>query len=201
MTKAWLWAWLPFVMGASPAHAHSPIPGIKGFYTGLVHPFSTPSQALLMIGLGLLAGRFATERERYRLAAFPIFSLLGLMIAPGIAEIDATMFAVAFAVCALAALVPGRFHAVAVALVAIGGFLIGVASIPEDGPTRDRLFTMSGSIVGANVGLLYLVGIGLVIRERYTWDWVEIAFRVMAAWLGAISLLMLALGLAVGESS
>ncbi|MDK3071479.1 HupE/UreJ family protein [Sedimentitalea sp. JM2-8] len=200
MIKAWRLAWLPFVLAAGPAHAHSPIPGIKGFYTGLLHPFSTPSQVLLTIGLGLLAGGFATETERYRLVVFPISGIVGLVVAPDIAELDAAMFAAAFAACALAALVPGRLHVLAVVLVAAGGFLIGVASIPDDGPVRDRLFTMSGSIVGASIGLLYLAGISLAIRERYTWPWVGIAFRVLSAWLGAISLLMFSLGLAAGET-
>ncbi|SNS75874.1 HupE/UreJ family protein [Tropicimonas sediminicola] len=196
MTRAWRLAWLPFLLGAGPAFAHSPVPGLEGFYIGMLHPFSTPAQALLMVGMGLLASGYASERERYHFAAFPVATILGLILGSSSADLDPAMFATAFAVCALAALAPGRVHLLAVALVALGGFLIGAASIPDAGPLRDRLFTMSGSLVGANLGLLYLFGIILVLKQRFTWDWVGIALRVAAAWVGAISLLMLALGLA-----
>ena len=191
-------AWLPFFMGAKPALAHSPVPGIEGFYVGLIHPFSTPPQALLMIGLALLVGGFAPERARWVFSGFVVASFIGLFAAIGIEELDVIMFAVAFAACALAALLPGKVLPFAIAITCAGAFLIGDASVPDDGPARDRLFTMSGSMVGANIGLLYLFGVSLVIRERYTMAWVTIAFRVAAAWLGAISLLMLALGFAEG---
>ena len=102
----------------------------------------------------------------------------------------------AFVTFSLVAIMPGKLVPLAIGLACIGGLLVGVLSIPDDGPTRDRLFTMSGSFVGANVGLLYIFGISLVIRERFAWPWVPVAFRVVAAWLGAIALLMLALGVA-----
>ncbi|MEM1050059.1 MAG: HupE/UreJ family protein [Pseudomonadota bacterium] len=187
-------AWLPVAAAATPAHAHSPVPGIEGFYVGLLHPFSTPSQVLLMVGLGLVAGAFATERARWLLAGFLVASFAGLIFGPGILDLDPLLFAMAFATCALAALAPNKLAPLAITLLGIGGYLIGKASIPDDGPMRDRLFTMSGSIVGANLGLLYLYGFNTIVRERYTWDGVGIAFRVIAAWVGAIALLMLALG-------
>ena len=188
--------WLPLLVAAGPAYAHSPVPGIEGFYVGAAHPFSTPSQALLMFGLGLMAGSFAAEKVRWILTGFLFATLIGLIFGPRDANIDTIMFAMAFITCAFAALFPGKLAALAIVLVCIGGLLIGVVSIPDDGPMRDRLFTMSGSIVGANIGLLFLWGISDVVRERYKWPWIGIAFRVVAAWLGAIALLMLALGFA-----
>lgn len=185
--------WLPLMLSATPAAAHSPVAGIEGFYVGLIHPFSTPPQILLMLGLGLLVGGFGPQNAKW---VFPVFfaaSLTGVFLALGFEHLDALMYAAAFAACALAALAPARLIALAIALAGIGAFLIGDASVPDDGPIRDRLFTMSGSIVGANVGLLYLFGLSLVIRERYTKPWTGIAFRVAGAWAGAISLLMLAL--------
>jgi hypothetical protein len=186
-------AWLPFLLGADPAFAHAPIPGIKGFYTGLIHPFSTPSQALLMLGVGLLIGGLAVEKIRWNWGTFSVSLLAGLFAGSNSLQPDAMMFASAFAACSVAALFPGRLMPIAIALSAIGGFLIGSVSIPDDGEMRDRIFTMSGSIVGASVGLLFIFGLILVIRERYTWPWIGTALRVVAAWLGAIALLMLAL--------
>lgn len=186
-----------FILGLpQAAQAHSPVPGIEGFYVGLLHPFSTPSQALLMIALALAAGRFTADGTKWLLPGFGVASLTGLLFAYGISALDPAMFAVAFAASACAALGPGRLLPVIFVLVVVGAFLIGDASVPDAGPTRDRMFTMSGSIVGANVGFLYLVGLSFLIRERFSKPWVAIAFRVAAAWVGAISLLMLALSFA-----
>ena len=149
-----------------------------------------------MVGMALLAGAVAVDRVRWFLGTFLLASFAGLLLGPRISDIDTVLFAVAFLVCAQAALVPGKPVVLAVGLAAVGGYLIGEVSIPDDGPTRDRIVTMSGSIIGANLGLLYIFGIINFLREKFTWSWVPIAFRVAAAWVGAVSILMLALGLA-----
>lgn len=196
MKKAGRLAWLPLLAGAGPVHAHSPVPGIEGIYVGAIHPFSTPSHVLLMVGLGLLAGAHKAEIARWMLAGFLGACLCGLVFGPRDGIGDATVFAMAFITCSFTALFPRRLLPLAIGLICVGGVMVGVLSIPDDGPARDRIFTMSGSFVGANLGLLYLFGICLVIRERCPWPWVDIAFRVAAAWLAAIALLMLALGFA-----
>ncbi len=190
---------LVFTLGAVPARAHSPMPGAEGFYIGLIHPFSTPSQALLMFGLGLLLGSFDTKKVRWLLGAFVLATFIGLFLGPGSNQLEAAMFALAFFACAWSALIPGKLLPIAVMLPVIGGLLIGMVSVPDPGPTTDRVITMTGSMLGANIGLLYIWGIIIVVKERYTWKWVEIAFRVVAAWLGAISLLMLALQFAASD--
>lgn len=185
----------PFLIAlwGGPVAAHSPVPGIEGFYIGLLHPFSTPPQALLMIGLGLLVGAFDVKKSQWLFGGFVIASLAGLWLGHSSESTDTFMFALAFGAFTAAALIPGRIAPLAIAMTAVGGFLIGEASIPDAGPVRDRFFTMSGSIVGASIGLLYLWGITRWLRERFAQEWVGIAFRVFAAWGGAISLLMFAL--------
>jgi hypothetical protein len=199
MRTAWRGGWLVLAAGPTPALAHSPVPGIEGFYIGILHPFSTPAQALLMLGLGLAVGAFAPRRAGWAMGTFLAATLIGILIGLIPADLDTALFATAFLAAAAAALAPGRLLPVAVALALVGGVLIGLASVPDPGPTRDRVITMMGSFVGANLGLLYLFGFGMIVRERYTQPWVAIAFRVAAAWVGAISLLMLALRLAPGE--
>ena len=187
--------WLPLLAVAGPAQAHAPIAGIEGFYIGLLHPFSTPAQALVMVGLGLLVGGFAVKSVQWQLGTFLVCVFLGVFLGSADWDLDPMLFGLATAACAFAALLPGKLTPLAVAMAAVGGVLIGAVSIPDDGPTRDRIITMSGSVIGANLGLLYIFGIIHFVRERYTWPWVDIAFRVAAAWLGAIALLMLTLGL------
>ncbi|AML53408.1 HupE/UreJ family protein [Falsihalocynthiibacter arcticus] len=168
-----------------PAYAHSPIPGIEGFYTGLIHPFSTPAQALLMLGLGLLVGGFPPLRARWPLCVFLPSMIVGMLVSNIIGQSDLEMFTTTFAACALAAL--------AIAFTAIGGIWMGSISLADPGPLRDRIITTLGAFIGANLGLLYIFGISDFIRGKYTWPSVPIAFRIVSAWVGAISLLMLAL--------
>ena len=167
-----------------------------GFYTGLLHPFSTPAQALVMVGLGLVAGRFGAARAWMFLGAFLIASLAGVWIGSADLLPEWAYYGVAVMACAMAALVPGKGAPLALGVTVAGAALIGVASIPDAGPTSDRVITMTGSIVGANVGFLYLFGATHFIETRYPFDWVRIALRVLAAWLAAIALVMLALGYA-----
>lgn len=183
-------AWLTT---GTPALAHSPVPGIEGFYIGLLHPFSTPAQALLMLGLGLFMAGLTSRQTRAGLGFFFVAVLIGILPGIVIAEPDTAMFALAMAVCALAALWPATALPVALGMVVLAGVFIGQVSIPDAGPARDRIITMSGSFVGANIGLLYIAGGISFVRERYSQPWVDIGFRVAAAWLGAVSLVMLAL--------
>ncbi len=196
MRCTWAWAFLAWSISAFPVQAHSPVPGIEGFYVGLLHPFSTPAQALLMIGLGLFIAGLEQAHMRNVFSAFFITMLVGILPGIWIAEPDTAMFGVAMAVCALAALWPGTPLPLALAMIAVGGLFMGQVSIPDPGPERDRIITMSGSFVGANIGLLYVAGGVFFLKERYPQQWLQIGFRVAAAWLGAISLVMLALSFA-----
>ena len=177
---------------ATPAGAHSPVPGIEGFYLGLLHPISTPAQALLMLGLGLLTGGLAKASARWLLIAFFTASGAGLLWT-GAAMPDMAAFAVATLASTLAALAAGRFFPAMVALVILGGLVVGAISVPEGGLFRDRLITMAGSFIGANLLLLYISGLVIIVRERVSRPWIPIAFRVAAAWVAAISAMMLAI--------
>ncbi|MBE1292771.1 MAG: hypothetical protein GJ677_09815 [Rhodobacteraceae bacterium] len=188
--------WTPVLLVANPAYAHAPVPGLKGFYVGLLHPYSTPPQALMLLGLGLLIGSFATSKGLLFLASFCTLSLLGVFTGSTAWALDSALLVMAITTCTLAALIPGRALPLGVLLSAVSGYLIGVMSIPDPGPLSDRLFTITGALFGANIGLLYLWGARNLIPARFAYAWVPLAFRITAAWLSAIALLMLALGIA-----
>lgn len=196
--------WLTFSLWlclAQPAYAHSPFPGVEGFYVGLLHPFSTPPQALLIIGLALLVAGVAQNRLLVSFGVFLCITLASLVAGLWVEDNDGYLYAAALVACALAALWPRPFLPVVLAMILLAGFLIGQVSIPDPGPTRDRIITMTGSYVGANIGLLWLTAGAISIKERFTQDWVKIAFRIVAAWLGAISLVMLALQFAAVDAA
>lgn len=191
---------LALCAGAGPAAAHSPLPGIEGFYAGLLHPLSTPDQALALLATGLLLGGFAIQRLPVAFGAAAIGLATGL--ATGLARGTATgdpapwLFGLAALAAAGAALAPGRALPLAALLSLGAGALLGWASLPDAGPPRDRAFTMAGSVTGAALGLLYVAGGLDLLRDRLRAPWLAIALRVLAAWIAAIALLMLALSLA-----
>lgn len=172
------------------------MPGIEGVYTGLRHPLTAPDQILALLATGLLLGNFPLSRLA------PAFVALGAGLLGGLALGDAAtspspwLLAFAAASAAGAALAPGRAHAMAVVVAGTAGLLLGWASVPEPGPAEDRLFTMAGSFTGVLLLTLYLAGALELTRERLAHPALAIAFRVAAAWIAAIALLMLALALA-----
>lgn len=192
-------ACLPLACLPMPAQAHSPLPGVEGFYTGLLHPFSTPAQLLSILSLGLMVARYSGQHYRWLGGAFLLTTLGGLTFDGGAP--DAALLATAIAAAGMAALLPGQLLPLAVAIAALGGVLTGMASVPEPGPARDRIITMSGSFVGANLGLLYCMGLLTALTERYRAAWIAIGLRIAAAWTVAVSMLMLALLLAPASAA
>ena len=195
MKPVWLSLALWTLVGIAPAHSHSPVQGIDGFYTGLLHPFSTPAQAALMASLGLLVSRYAITNKAWHWLplAFLAFILSGLVFGSPPDLLDPALFIATFVTGVATAIAPQRLLALAFPFVACGGLLIGMASITDAGPQGDRLITMSGSVVGASLGLWYIFACIRLTKDRFTWGWVDIGFRVTAAWLCAIALIMLAL--------
>lgn len=181
---------------AGPACAHSPLPGIEGFYAGLFHPLTTPDQLLALLGLGLLLGGFGGKRLARALGVLGLGLLAGLVLGRPSGDSAPWIYGCALIAAAGAALVPGRFLPVVLCMTLVAGGLLGWASLPDPGPPRDRLFTMSGSAVGAALATLYLAGGVDLLRERVAAPWLSVALRVVAAWVFAVAALMLALTLA-----
>jgi hypothetical protein len=179
---------------ASSAQAHSPVPGIEGFYLGLVHPLTAPAQLLALLGLGVLTGLLFPARYALLGGMFAAAFLTALALPLPDPWLDTGLFALAALAGTAAALLPRQWlFWAAAALSAVTGAGLGLASIPDPGPATDRAVTMAGSAAGANLALLYLAGgIGWM-RDRVRRPWVTIALRVAAAWIAAIAGLMAAL--------
>lgn len=179
-----------------PALAHSPMPGIEGFYLGLRHPLSTPDQALALIACGLLLGSFALRRMTPGFVGLAGGLLAGFVLGQGGGDPAPWLYGFAAGAAVWAALLPGRGRAAACALAVLAGALLGWASVPEDGPVRDRVITMLGSFLSVSLLTLYLAGSVDMLRERFDAPWLGIALRVVAASVAAVAILMLALVLA-----
>lgn len=191
--KLRLCAVLLALCAAPPAYAHSPVPGIEGFYIGLLDPLSAMPQVLVLLGLGLLMASFEKSQAVWQLAAFLVATLVGIVFGAGLLTFNIPLLATATVAGAMAALAPARALAVCVALAAIGGFYVGAVSIPDPGPVRDRIITVAGSFVGANLAVLYIFGAIIYAKEKATAPWLGTALRAVAGGVAVIAALLLAL--------
>ena len=166
---------------AAPAYAHGSAPGMEGFYIGLLDPLSSAPQVVLLLGFGLLVGGFENRQVTWPIMSFLAAILVGIIFGTGLPQLDYALLATALLCGAAAVAVPGRYSMFAVVMAIAAGFLIGAVSIPDPGPIRDRIVTVAGSFVGATVGLLYISGAAVYVRENYARPWVSSAFRSAAA--------------------
>ena len=184
------------ILAARPAAAHSPVPGIEGFFAGLSHPFTTPDQVLALMAAGLFLGGFALSRLTMAFIALGTGLLAGLVMGDMLGGAAPWLFGLAAITATTAALAPGRSRPVAILASGAAGFLLGWASVPDPGRFEDQLVTMAGSFVSAFMMPLYIAGALDLLRERVDRTFVRTAIRVAAAWVATIAILMLALSVA-----
>jgi hypothetical protein len=177
--------------------AHSPMPGIEGFYIGLVHPATVPAQLLAGIAIGLLLGLAgaAVARPAWGAFAAALAVTLGLSLA-GYAAPDPTWLPLPAALAAALACLFTVSRWLAVLLSGASGALIGLGSLPDPGPAGAVAVTIVGTFIGANVLVILLFGGVDLARERLSERWLMLGGRVLAAWLGAIVVLLLAFAFA-----
>jgi urease accessory protein len=180
---------------ATPALAHSPIPGVTGFSGGVLHPLLVPAHLMTLAAFGLLLGQQA-PRQRYPLLAIFAASLLS-----GIGAVAAALAAEnPDAVVLVAAAILGLLVAVARPLPLIGVgpivFALGVAleldSVPQETSMRATLVTLGGTALAA-FAIPALLAILTTYLQR---DWQRIGARVFGSWVAAGAILVLALRLA-----
>ena len=191
-------AWLALIVAVSPssAAAHGAIPGIEGFYKGLLHPLGTASQILAILGLGVLVGQGGKQTVQFGVAAFAAACLVGIVLRQiGLAHpaTDLALLAVAIGAAGLAALYPMVPRAVPMMLAALGGTMIGLASTPVSGPTGAAIVVLPGSLLGACLGMFYIGGGVYWLNEEPRKPWRAIGIRIGAAWIATIATLLLAL--------
>ena len=128
--------------------------------------------------------------------AFASATLLGIIlgqlgISQGIGE--PLLLLVAVVAATLSALYPQGLFALFVILASIAGALIGLRSTPDSGTLTATIVSLFGSFVGANLALLYISGGVGWFKDRFKGQWSRIGLRIVAAWLAAISVLMVSL--------
>jgi HupE / UreJ protein len=183
------------------AAAHSPIAGIGNFYSGALHPLTTPAHLIGLLVVGAVIGqpdrvdRPVQPLDEGAVLAFAVTMMLGLMLHRVAGDPDTGQWllvlgaagglAVAAAWRAPQWLVRG--YALAVAL------CLSLASGPGDINGSARWISLAGTWFGALFSFAYVVVLaGHSARRAAT----RIALRVVGSWLAAASLLVLALAFA-----
>lgn len=196
-SRGWI-AGIAFLCAATPAYAHALGEGFNDFWGGVVHPAIAFDQAAAIIGLGLILARFPEDDER---PLFPIafVSILGGLIVGGYlpAEWSSLLIPIALMVTGFALInikeVSTRAPQTVIAFYGIiNGLSFGV-EIPE--ASSDFLF--SAGILSTTT---ITVGYTLLLWQKFSRPWCEIAVRIIGSWLFAIGLMVLGLELRPIES-
>jgi hypothetical protein len=162
----------------------------------MMHPLSTPPPWLALLALGLLLARGWPRKFAVAWLLFALAAAGGLTL--GMAGYnhrvgERALLLIAFAASSLAAIAPAWVLAPSMLLAGAGGFFLGIISTPDPAPRGAMIITTAGTYVGANLALFYASGGVGWVRDRFDKAWARIGLRIIAAWIAAISCLMLAL--------
>ncbi len=182
---------------ASPvsAQAHGAIPGLEGFTNGLLHPLFTPAHVLMMLALGLLISQRQPLDVRTPLGVFiPVFAG-ALLLTLHEAHREPAPWLVTGLVLVPAALValdraipPWAMRL----LFGVCAVVLGLDSAVETGTTGLRLKTLAGNWLVVSFLMFDVASYAIHAQRR---NWTRIGVRVVASWMVAICLLMLAFAL------
>jgi hydrogenase/urease accessory protein HupE len=177
------------------AWAHGSIPGMQGFYWGMLHPFTSGPQILALFALSLVLQQ-RQPNSQDMLIGFLAGCIAGAAAAAlGITGLDSdvplTLFAVATGILTASAL---KLPVPALTVTGgIGGLLNGYVSWPDPGSASGMMPSALGAIVGSALIVIVVAGLIEIVRQKTGWAWLPIAVRVAGSWLAAISVLLGAL--------
>jgi urease accessory protein len=177
--------------GCDPDSALTPIEGLGGFCSGLLHPVLMPTHGLALVGLGLLIGQQPAGKRLLPLILFALAlaaGLLALALAVGeTAAGDVLLMAGAIN----GALVAAAFRLpilVLGPLAVVMGTAIGLDSPPDVVSIEEAIVMLIGTGLGASIALALVVE-GAARMAR---DWQQIGVRVLGSWTAASALLAIA---------
>lgn len=176
------------------ALAHSPIPGIGGFYNGILHPFLVPAHLVVLVGLGLWLGQQTMPRIEPALIAFSLMLVAGLGLSSFVTLGDGQIWLLLACALAVGLLVAAAWSLPRAATAAVAGLialLVGLDSAADASGLQARLLVLAGVAVGVHLLLLNLVALTSYARK----PWLRIGVRVVGSWSAASALMVLALTL------
>jgi urease accessory protein len=156
--------------------------------------FALPTHLLAVVALGLLAGQHAARFPLLVLIELAAGVLAGsLAIAMGLGENPAAIALLALAVLCAAGVIVAR--PIPVPIIGLLGFAVGIAlalNAPPQEITRANAIVAQAGLAVAALAVFALIG---AITMHATRPWQGIGVRIVAAWIAASAILVLALRL------
>jgi urease accessory protein len=182
-------------VAAPAASAHGTIPGINQFYNGVLHPVLAPAHLLSLLVLALLAGQQGLRPRPVEIIALAGGFMLGAGAAfqAGDPDTDAWLWAVTLCVGALVALARTQPVWLRAGLGGLIGLAIGLGSADVSLHEGKRIAALLGAGFGAMVLIAYAALAVDALTRRIDLPAARIGIRVVASWLTACAVLMLAL--------
>lgn len=171
--------------------AHSPIPGIGHFYSGALHPIVVPAQLMALLALGMLIGQRGIAGLGKAAVGLFVALGLGLLASEPLGSPDTDLLLLmACLLLALGIAIARPLPHWLIAVLAGGiGALLGLGSNPDGLVGGARWASLAGTWLGGSFYVLWIA----TITEAAVRPWLRIAVRVVASWLAASALLVLAL--------
>jgi len=175
------------------ALAHSPIKGIGDLLNGIIHPLLVPAQVLIILALGLWYGQHKSANKKISVLIFLLATIIGLATSGFFVSYDMSAFLlVGASVLGLLIITGVSLPQVIYTLLGVlSGFIIGLDSSSEGLVSKAKIVSLFGSGVGIYFMLLYAMALSESLSNKH---WQVIAVRIMASWLSASALMVLALG-------
>ena len=174
------------------ALAHGSIEGIGDFYSGILHPALVPAHLLVLLSLGLLLGQYGLSHSQISFPVFVLTLTIGLLVT-GLNLSSAPPIPAVLIIPALTgvlvAVSPKPKISISITIATVSGLILGLDSSPETLIPRARIMTLFGTGIGASSGLIYMTGLGELLKKY----WQGIPARILGSWVAACSLLVLAL--------
>lgn len=178
---------------ASPvAHAHTATKGVGDVTNGLLHPLLMPSHLLILVALGLYGAQRSSRRSIRPLVVFAISAVAGLALTipnwiPGVPPLALSIVALVISI--LVALRAPLPIPVSSAIYAIAALTVTLDSGVEQGPFDAVLGTLFGTFCAV---LAVVTTTSYYLGQCPRKNWIKIAIRVLASWIAAIAVLMIA---------
>ena len=165
----------------------------------MLHPFISPAHLLALLTLGLLFGQRGVVASRHAMGSLVGAMALGLWLSLRLAhwpEPDVALLALG-TVFGLGVALALRWPAwLLPALAALVGLAVGIGSAPDGMAPAQRGAALIGTLIGASLCTACLAGAVHHLTHHRQRPWALIGVRVVASWLSASAILVLALALA-----
>ncbi len=173
--------------------AHSPIKGIGAFFNGILHPLLVPVQVLAILSLGLYYGQNQPTENKMSVIFYLIALIFGLVATRFFPADNDVSIVLLLGVIMVTLLIISNYKLAKYVYRIAGllfGFILGLDSAQNGLNLKATLLTLFGSGVGIYFLLLYAMALSESFSKK---TWQNIAVRVLASWMSASALMVLAL--------